>query len=92
MITESVWVFNAPKANFSSGVFRSPDEAEPWIAKFRLTGVLTEYPVGTGVLDWTMAMGYFTPKPEKLSDPEFVGRFSSASMKHIHYRDGVRAG
>jgi hypothetical protein len=86
----SVWIFMAYKATFPSGVFASITDAESWIAKHALTGVLTEYPVGMGVFDWAIASGRFKPKPDKLLDASFIGKFTSATMEHHHYEDGNR--
>src|SRR5688500_19949405 len=54
-LMETVWVFHAEGAHFAGGVFAATDQAEKWIAEHSLTGVLTEYRVGTGVLDWAVA-------------------------------------
>jgi hypothetical protein len=89
---EIVWVFMGAKATFPSAVFQSTAQAEEWIRKHRLTGVLTQYPVGISVLDWVIEKGHFSPNPERLLDPNFVGRFSSAYTEHFHYEDGLPAG
>jgi hypothetical protein len=90
MAESTVWVFVAPEATFPSGVFGSLEQADQWIAKNQLSGVLTEYPVGVGVYDWAVTRGVFTPRPGKVIDAAFVGRFTSAAMLHFHYEDGVR--
>jgi hypothetical protein len=89
---ETVWVFMGAEATFPSAVFQTTAEAEEWICKHRLTGVLTRYPVGISVLDWVIEKGHFSPRPERLLDPNFVGRFSSAHTAHFHYEDGLPAG
>lgn len=86
----SVLIFVAPRAPFPSGVFSSLADAESWITKHSLTGVLTEYPVGVGVFDWAIANGKFKPKPNKLLDASFIGQFTTAAMDHYHYEDGIR--
>lgn len=86
----TIFVFVAPQAVFPSGVFLEVAEAEEWISKYCLTGVLTEYPVGVGVFDWAVAAGKFVPKPNKAIDASFVGKFTTAAMSHYHYEDGVR--
>ncbi len=91
MDESKVWIFVAPKATFPSGVFRSLEQADDWIVKNRLSGVLTEYPVGVGVYNWAVDRGVFKPKPEKVIDGTFIGRFTSAAMPHFHYEDGVRS-
>lgn len=41
MSTDHVWVFKAERATFPCGVFSTVDFADAWIAKHKLTGVLT---------------------------------------------------
>ncbi len=86
----TVWIFVAPKATFPAGVFHSLEQAEDWIAGYRLSGIVTEYPIGFGVYDWAVSNGVFKPQPSKVIDDVFVGRFTSAAMAHHHYEDGVR--
>lgn len=85
-----VWVFNGAKASFPSGVFTDLDRAERWIEDHGLTGTLTAYPLDTGVYEWTIAEGFFRPRNPNEASPEFIGRFTSASMEHHHYEDGRR--
>jgi hypothetical protein len=85
-----VWIFNGSRASFPSGVFLDFDLAERWIVEHRLTGTLTAYPVCTGVYDWAIAEGYFRPRKPHETTPEFIGRFTTASMEHHHYEDGQR--
>ena len=85
-----VWVFHGEGARFSSGVFSSVEDAEEWIGKFRLSGLLTQYPVGTGVYQWAVQHGYFVAKKEGHGSPKMVQRFSSAYTPHFHYENGER--
>ena len=91
-----VWVFNTAGRHFPGGVFTRLDLAESWIVANRLTGVLTQYPVDEGCLEWAIRTGRTGMKAETLdrkrSDPAFVGGFSSASQEHHHYEAGVRRG
>lgn len=91
---KSVWVFNAPNKSFSGGVFADIDEAEKWIAKHKLTGVLTKYPLNKGVFDWAIENNSIDLKPgklsEKIEDPSFIGGYTTASMEHYHYENGTR--
>lgn len=89
----SVWVFNAPSKTFSGGVFTDIDEAEKWIAKHKLTGVLTKYPLNKGALDLAIENNAIDMKPEKLSEkiknPSFIGGFTKllwniTTMKMAH--------
>jgi len=83
-----VWVFNGG-GNFPSGVFSKKEIAEAWIAKHKLSGVLTKYPVDEGVYDWSLANGTFKIKKEEQTQPAFIQRFSSASQEHYHYENGL---
>jgi hypothetical protein len=87
----SVWVFNGG-GGFPSGVFTSKERAEEWILRNRLNGILSQYPLDTGVYDWSVEKGYFRPKRDDQKTPRFIGRFSSAYMEHYHYEDGVNPG
>ena len=84
----SVWIFVAENAPFPSGVFDTAETGEAWVTKHNLSGTLTEYIVGTGVFEWAVAEGAFMPKPGRIIDARFVGRFTSAAMRHRHYEDG----
>jgi hypothetical protein len=86
----TVWVFVAPGGAFPGGVFEELHDAEEWIANHALTGTLTRYPVGIGAYDWAVEEGAFTPKPTKVIDSTFIGRFTSATMNHHHYEGGKR--
>jgi hypothetical protein len=83
----SMWIFNGDDSRFPGGVFSSRENAEAWIAKHRLSGVLTAYPVDTGVYDWAVQAGRFDRAKEV--SPKLVGGFSSAYQEHYHYVDGA---
>jgi hypothetical protein len=85
-----VWVFNGAKSSFPSGIFTDLDRAERRIGEHPLTGTLTAYPLDTGVYEWGIAKGFFRPRKPHEASPEFIGRFTSASMEHHHYEDGRR--
>jgi hypothetical protein len=87
---QSVWVFSGVKGTFPSGVFTDLRIAEEWISRYYLSGVLTKYPVNEGVFDWAVSAGVFAPKTPRQQTPEFIGRFTSASLEHYHYEKGVR--
>lgn len=89
-MTKAVWVFVAPRAQFPSGIFESTIDAEKWISTYSLTGTLTEFHVGFGVYDWALQEGFFKPKPDKVIDASFIGSFTSASMRHFHYENGIK--
>lgn len=88
MSETTVWVFVGEGARFPSGIFRRFEEAESWIARHGLTGVLTEYPVGQGVYDLAVESGEFIPKKPEQREAKFIGSFSSAKQAHHHYENG----
>jgi hypothetical protein len=89
-----IYVFNGstdpprPSLAFPGGVFSSREKAETWIAKHRLSGILTAYPLDQGAYDWNIENGFFTPKRNDQKTPEFIGRYSSAYTGHWHYEHG----
>ena len=87
---EVVWVFNGDR-EVPSAVFSTREKAEAWIAERRLSGMLTRYPLDMPVYDWAIASGAFKPKQPYQSEPRFIAQFSSASLEHYHYADGVPA-
>jgi hypothetical protein len=84
-----VWVFNGLKNKFPSAVFTDRHLAEAWIAKNQATGVLTAYPLDIGAYEWAVTCGYFRPKHEAHTAPEFICNFSSAVQEHEHYYKGL---
>ena len=79
-------------ATFASGTFKELKIAEEWIARHKLTGVLTKYPINVGVYDWAIETGKFRPKLKKEIDSKFIGQFTTALMSHHHYEDGICVG
>lgn len=89
-VTEfAYWVFNGKGGVCPSGVFSSRETAHAWIEEHRLSGTLTGYRRDTGVYQWAVAKGYFSPKKTAHTTSEFIGSFSDASQPHYHYVDGV---
>lgn len=86
---ESVWLFHGEDSNFTSGVFTNRTLAESWINQYKLTGILTLYPMNKGVYDWAMEEEIFTPTKEHQHKAEFIQKFSSASQEHYHYSKGL---
>lgn len=88
-----IWVFNGG-SQFPGGLFTTVDKAEAWIARHKLSGVLTKYPLDEGCFDWAVRTGCHGMRDTTLSrnreDPRFIGGFSSASQDHIHYEAGQR--
>jgi hypothetical protein len=88
MDIEFIWVFVGEGSQFPSGVFTSLGVGEKWIKKNELSGVITRYPLDSGVYDWAIMNGFFTPKKEEHKSPLFIGKFTSASMEHYHFENG----
>jgi hypothetical protein len=87
-VIEKVWIFHGDGAHFASGVFVDRAQGLAWIARHRLTGILTEYPVGDGCYDIAVRSGRFTPSKPHHGTPGHVAGFSPAS-DHVHVRDGA---
>ena len=85
---QTIWIFNGASGRFPSGVFSSGEKAKKWILDHKLSGVLTEYPIDTGVYDWAINNDFFCPKKDKERTPEFIQKFSCAQQKHYHFEDG----
>lgn len=86
---EYIWLFVAPFAGFPGGIFTSFEDAQAWISRHGLTGTLTLYPLNIGVYDWAVEQSLFVPRKPHEFTPEFIARFSSASMEHYHYEAGA---
>jgi hypothetical protein len=85
----NVWIFHGTGAHFASGVFTDRDQALAWIARHRLTGILTEYPVGDGCYDIAVRDNHFLPSKPHHGTPRHVAGFSPSHTDHIHMRDGA---
>ncbi|MDO5098762.1 MAG: hypothetical protein Q4D85_08375 [Corynebacterium sp.] len=84
-----VWVFQGERARFPSAVFSSKETAIDWIARHRLSGMLSKYPVDIPVYEWSIAANFFTPRREEHRTPEFIQSFSSACIEDSQYINGV---
>ena len=87
-----VWVFCGEGATLPSAVFGDRFRAEAWIAKHRVSGVLTAYPLDEGVYEWAIAAGFFQPTTPAHSRSDWIQKFSSAYLEHYHYEQGQRPG
>ncbi|GGL06811.1 DUF7710 domain-containing protein [Deinococcus radiotolerans] len=83
-----VWVFHGQEARLASGVFSTREQAENWIRRYGLTGLLTSYPLGEGMYDWAVTNTPFRAKRADQTTPGFIGRFTSAYRPHEHFREG----
>ncbi|MBL7976741.1 MAG: hypothetical protein JNN12_00265 [Bacteroidetes Order II. Incertae sedis bacterium] len=87
--TNGVWVFNGNNARFPSGVFDSVLNAEVWIERYSLTGILTFYPLNISVYEWHIQNGWFIPSKEHHNTAEFIEKFSGGQY-HFHYENGKK--
>ncbi|PWG77923.1 DUF7710 domain-containing protein [Pararcticibacter amylolyticus] len=87
---KSIWLFHGSGGRFASAVFTSVDKAEAWIRKYKLDGILTEYPLDVGVYDWSIENGIFDIKKEEHTTSIFIQKFTSAGQEHFHYENGKR--
>ncbi len=89
-----VWVFHAHGSHYAGGVWPDVASAERCIAKHRLTGVLTAYPLGECCFDWAVRKRCTGMKvgilEEKSRDPAFIGSFTCPAQEHVSYEDGKR--
>lgn len=85
---KDVWVFNGAGGQFPSAIFDERADAEKWIKKNSLTGVLTRYPVGVSVYDWAIENGHFFVDHAGKKSSDFIQIFSSAAQEHIHFENG----
>jgi hypothetical protein len=82
-----VWIFHGETSRFASGVFPDVTSGLEWIAKHRLTGILTEYEVGGGCYDLAVSEGRLRNTKPHHRRTEHVAGFSPG-RGHIHVRDG----
>jgi hypothetical protein len=87
-----VWVFNGDGGSFPAAVFTAIEKADRWIARRKLSGTLTWYPLDTGVYEWVIEQGRWVPSKDYQKTPEFIQSFSSAYTGHYHYENGSRDG
>ena len=85
---DSIWVFMGENARHPCAVFTTKELAAKWIAKYLLSGILSEYPLNQSVYHWAVDNGYFSASESLLDNPEFISKFSSAHQRHIHFENG----
>ncbi|OCG17922.1 hypothetical protein A9G09_01045 [Gilliamella sp. wkB292] len=89
-MTSFIWVFHGHEADFCSGVYSELEQAENFIKKNLLSGVLTKMPLNKSVYEWTTENGFFEPKTDYQHSSKFIQKFTSAYLEHHHYQDGER--
>lgn len=88
MLSQSVWLFHGDGARYAAGVFATKKDAMTWVAQHRLSGLLTEYPLGVGAYDHAVAQGWFLPTKDHHGSPAHIAHFSPGRTEHVHLRDG----
>ncbi|KXX70001.1 hypothetical protein [Flammeovirga sp. SJP92] len=83
-----VYVFIGNGATFPAGIFNSYVEGEMWISNTKVSGILTEMPVGTGIYDWAIENEFFKITKEYQKGSKFIQKFSSASLNHWYFENG----
>ena len=79
---------------FPAAAFTKFEDADAWVAKHRLTGMLSVMPLNQGLFDWAVENDVLNLKPEKLEikskDPSFIVNCATASLDHYHYKKGIK--
>lgn len=79
-----IWVLNCG-GSFPCGIFKTKEQAEKSIKKYKLKGVLTKYPIDELIYEYEIKQGNFIPKNDLQKTSKFIGNFSSAYQEHYHY-------
>ena len=87
-----LWIFNAFQTKDPAGVFATRRTAELWIARSKVTGNLTQYPLDLGAYDWALEKGLFEPLGDYQRSSKFISNFSSGSQPFHLYRCGKGGG
>lgn len=87
-MTEWVWIFHGEDSDVCSAVFETKINAENWIQRYALNGILTRMPLNKSVYDWAIDCSFFSPIREYQKSNSFVQKFTSAYLKHYHYKNG----
>ncbi|WP_353143321.1 DUF7710 domain-containing protein [Acinetobacter pragensis] len=86
--SNQVYVFNGQKSGFASAVFSSYRQAEFWIKRNYLSGILMEYPLNESCYDWATAQGHFKERSAIDRAPIFIAKFVSAYQRNWHFANG----
>jgi hypothetical protein len=76
----------------AAGIFHSLEDASAWAARHRLTGIVTEYPLGDGCFDVAVRERRLSPSKLHHGTPANVAAFSPGWTRHVHIVDGVAHG
>lgn len=84
-----IWIFQGEGADCCNAVYEKKSDAEIYIKKFSLSGLLVKMPLNVSVYQWVIDCGYFSPTREYMTKPHFIQTFNSAYLEHYHYSNGV---
>jgi hypothetical protein len=90
MPNNEIWVFMGEGSKMAVGCFDSFDNALTTISKYKLSGLLTQYPMNELAYDWALRNQLFEPKKTEQKTATFIGRFTSASQPHFHFENGIQ--
>jgi hypothetical protein len=85
---QTVWIFHGDGAHFAAAVFTTEADALAWAERRRVSGIVTEYPVGDGCYDIAVERGTFVPSKPHHGTPQHVAAFSPGWTRHVHLADG----
>ena len=85
---EFVWVFNGNNTSFPSAVFKTEESAIQWIKEHKLSGTLTQYPLGISAYDHAINTDQFKVRKEHEKTSRFMVTFSPRTP-HSHWDNGV---
>ncbi len=86
-VVQTVWIFHGNSAQFACAVFSSLEAGEAWVAKHKLSGLLTELVIDDPVWDRAVRLGHFKPSKGHHGTPEHIVSFTGGEDHH-HYFDG----
>lgn len=87
-----IWVVQGSSASFPSAIFSSREKAVRWIEKYKISGILSKYPLDISIYDWAITQGLFKPKRDDQKTPGFIQNFSTVHIEDSQYIDGVEEG
>ncbi len=92
----NIWVFLGDGGNFPSAAFNDFKSIEKWVSDNKLTGMISALPMNQGFFDWAVENDAISMKEEKIAlkkkDSRFIATFTTASIDHWHYENGVQSG
>jgi hypothetical protein len=88
MKENEVYIFTGNEGVFPSGVFTTLENAEEWIKKHSLSGILNKYPLNIGLYNWAIKKDFFFIKNEYQKGAKFIQKFTCGSMEHFHFENG----